>query len=122
MALSCIDMTRDTAMLLHLDRCPGNSGATEVSAQDLSFMLLATVRYSLHRCSYAPSYAAELVLRYRSALTEQQAQQIREEVEKELQMAKRYHKYVGHECDHRTWRKLADNLAGKARSGGETLG
>lgn len=94
----------------------------QVNEQDVAFMLLATVRYSLHRCSYAPSYAAELVLRYRSALTEQQLQQIRQEVETELRIAERHDSTVGHACDHETWRRFAEQLAGKARSGGETLG
>lgn len=82
----------------------------EVNDQHFWFMLLSTVRYSLHRCSYAPSFAAELVLAYRSALTEQQVQQIREEIEAELRVAERNNQHVGHECDHRTWQQLAERL------------
>lgn len=83
---------------------------TEVNDTHLWFMLLSTVRYALHRCSYAPSYAAELVLGYRSALTDQQVQQIREEIETELRLAERRSQTVGHACDHVTWRQLADAL------------
>jgi hypothetical protein len=86
-------------------------GNVQVNDRHLWFMLLSTVRYSLHRCSYAPSFAAELVQQYRSVLTDQQIQQIREEVEAELRVAERNGRYVGHECDHRTWRRLATQLA-----------
>lgn len=90
----------------NLDR----NGNVLVNDQHLWFMLLATVRYSLHRCSYAPSYAAELVLAYRGALEEQQIQQLREEIEAELRVAERNGQHVGHACDHETWRRLADSL------------
>lgn len=72
---------------------------------------------SLHRCSYAPGYAVELLDAYGSALSEQQLQQVREEVEAALRVAERNGRYVGHECDDRTWRRLADKLAGKAGRG-----
>lgn len=79
----------------------------EVNDAHLWFMLLSTVRYSLHRTSYAPSYAFELMQTYRSALTDEQAGQIRQEIEAELRIADRNGKTVGHACDHETWRKLA---------------
>lgn len=82
----------------------------QVNEQHLWFMLLSTVRYSLHRQSTAPSTAVEMVLTYRNGLTAQQLQQIREEVETELRVAERNGQYVGHECDHKTWRGLVTAL------------
>jgi hypothetical protein len=82
----------------------------DVNAVHLWFMLLSTVRYSLHRCSAAPSFAAELVLQYRPHLADEQVQQIREEIETELRLAERRGQLVGHACDHETWRRLAEQL------------
>lgn len=52
----------------------------EVQNEDLWFMLLSTIRYSLGRTSYAPSYAMELTLRYRNELEPEQVKQLCDEV------------------------------------------
>lgn len=80
----------------------------DVLANDLWFMLLSTVRYSMGRCSYAPSYAVELVDRYRAHLAPEQLDQIYREVETELERHERSNSHLGHEMDHETWRRFVN--------------
>jgi hypothetical protein len=75
----------------------------EINKEDLFVLLLSTVRYSLGRMSYMPSYACELVLKYQEHLTDEQVAQIYEEVTIELESYEKANRFLGMECDHQTW-------------------
>jgi transposase len=62
------------------------------------------------RCSYAPSLASELVLRYRSCLEPEQIEQIRDEVVAELKRCEIRDATLGHEIDHDGWWRLVERL------------
>ena len=79
--------------------------------QDMWRLLLSTVRYSLGRRSIAVSSVPELVLRYKSYLQIFQIEQIRDEVQKELELHYRMkeegrEKWLGDDCDVQTWKAL----------------
>ena len=78
----------------------------EVRGQDFWFMLLTTIRHSMGRCSYAPSYAVELFHRYKQHLSAEQIEQVRGEVAAELKGRR-----LGHDIDHRTWEEFERVLA-----------
>lgn len=77
-----------------------------VDVQHLWPMLLGYVRYAMGRMSTAPSTAAELVRCYASALTQEQREQIRDEIRAELDRREKRGEKLGMDCDHRTWREL----------------
>ena len=77
-----------------------------IDKQDLWVMLLSTIRYSMGRMSYMPSYACDLVLKYKKHLDTEQIEQIYKEVEQEVKIYENAEKTLGMECDHRTWKNF----------------
>ena len=73
-------------------------------------LLLYTVRYAMGRMSSAPSDAADWVRRYRKHLTAGQIEQIAEEVATELRICENAGRLLGHDCDHKVWRRLVEDL------------
>ena len=81
-----------------------------VEHADLWVLLLSTARYSMGRMTYMSSLLPEMVLRYREALTRQQLEQIREEVQCELGRCENLGKTLGQQCDHDSWKKFVMDL------------
>jgi hypothetical protein len=80
----------------------------EVSAADLSWLMMCAVRYSMGRTSFAPSYTAEMVIRYMEAITRDERRLMAEEIRRYLG---RYHADTNHVPDIRTtWEDLATAL------------
>lgn len=73
-------------------------------------LLLYSMRYAMGRMSSAPSDVSDWIRRYRKHLTPQQIEQIAEEVEAELRVQERQGRRLGHDCDHKTWQKLVQDL------------
>ena len=95
-------------------------------SQDMWIMLLSTVRYSMGRRTYMSSVAPELVIKYRYYLQLSRVKQIRDEVQKELELHYRMkgegrEKWLGDDCDVHSWEIfievvndiIADTEAGK---------
>lgn len=89
----------------------------EVRDNDLAWLLLATVRYSLGRRSTAPAMASDLVRRYGHEISEGDLAQIGEEIADELGRAYFRDAYLGDKCDHETWVALRDWVDGFLRKG-----
>jgi ATP-dependent Lon protease len=88
----------------------------KVENKDMWVLLLSTVRYSMGRMTYMSSLAPELVFRYKEYLLKEQLQQIKEEVEKEIECHDALKKdniqtdWLGHECDYNSWKKFVRDL------------
>ena len=82
-----------------------------VDDRDLWTLLLCTVRYSMGRSTYMSSYAPEMVLRYRAALSAEQLAQVRDEVLTELRLCEARGRTLGDGCDHTSWQRFTDALA-----------
>jgi len=70
-------------------------------------LLLHSVRYAVGRRSTAPSTTADLVRRYWRLLLPEQVAQIVREIREE--------RYLGDECDARTWTEMCEWLERQAR-------
>lgn len=81
-----------------------------VNPHDLWIMLLGYVRYSMGRMSSAPSHARGLVRAYGQHVEPAQLEQIRREVAEELATYERMGKTLGHDCDHKTWRGVVEDI------------
>ena len=87
-----------------------------IEKNDMWVLLLSTVRYSFGRRTYMSSLAPELVFRYIDYLSKGQLQQIKEEVEKEINCHKVMEEehiqkdWLGHECDVLSWVKFKNDL------------
>lgn len=90
--------------------------ARDVDDRELWLMLLSTVRYAMGRSSYITSTAADLVRQFRSRLTAERVQQIAREVQKDLEIAESTGRTLGHDCDHRGWKKLVEDLTKKGEA------
>jgi hypothetical protein len=82
----------------------------QINVQDLWIMLLSTLRYSMGRQSYMPSYTCDLINQYKNYLSIEQVHQIREELEKELKLYEEMGKTLGDVFDHQMWRKFVEQL------------
>lgn len=78
----------------------------EVSAVDAWEMLLSTIRYSMGRQTYMSGYSVDLYERYRDALTPKQKRQIRDEVQRAIDLAHKAGGTLGAACDERDWQRL----------------
>ncbi len=82
-----------------------------VNDNDIWVMLLSTIRYSMGRMSYMPSYCVDLYHSYKKALTKEQRLQIAEEINQELKIAESHNKTLGAKYDHETWLNLAAQIS-----------
>lgn len=83
---------------------------TRVGTADLWVMLLSTIRYSMGRSTYMPSYCAELYERFKKFLETHHRHQIAREIEEELRLAQSRGHYLGGHVDHITWTALAEKI------------
>jgi hypothetical protein len=87
---------------------------TEVAPRDLAWLIICSVRYSLGRMSYAPSYTAEMVLKYAGALTADERRILVEDIRRYLDFTSRVGEHSisgGHPPDIiATWESLAKAL------------
>lgn len=79
----------------------------EVEYSDVWMMLLSTIRYSMGRMSYMPEACVELYQKYKGALTVNQIEQIKDEINEEIRKVECVGKTLGMQCDHDTWKKLS---------------
>lgn len=85
---------------------------TLVPHRDLWLFVICTVRYSMGRTSYVVSEACGMVRRYRKKLKPEQVKKIADEVAYELTMQEKLGATLGHDIDHREWKKLVEELRG----------
>lgn len=88
----------------------GELPSSTVSPQDLWCMLLSTIRYSLGRATYMPSYCVDLYQKYKVSLSVQQRSQIAKEIKRELEIAALSDRTLGDKCDDDTWRGLLRDI------------
>lgn len=74
-------------------------------------LLLCTIRYAMGRSSYIVGDACDYYRCYGSRLTAWQRQQIGREVADAVALAERMDGLLGHEIDHREWKRLSDEIA-----------
>ena len=84
--------------------------APMVEPPDLWVLLSFSVRYAMGRMSTAPSLISSLVVKFSSWLPTHQLEQIREEVQDELDLSRSTGTFLGMECDHREWQQLVEQL------------
>lgn len=95
-------------------------GHVAVCAHDLWIMLLTETRYSMGRMSTAPVTCQDHLRAYAPACDARGIDQIRHEVERELQIhddevaRTGASKYLGWGCDVQTWREAVEMLRGMA--------
>ena len=77
-----------------------------VTNNNMWVLLLSTIRYSMGRRTYMSSLAPELVMEYWEYLSTDQLNQIRKEVEKELEIDREYPKHLGMDCDRDSWKSF----------------
>jgi hypothetical protein len=73
-------------------------------------LLLFSVRYAMGRMSAAPGEVADWVRLYRKHLSSTQADQIANEIEKELRDRESRGTLLGMKCDHEVWARLVADL------------
>ena len=80
----------------------------QIEATDLWVLLSSTIRYSMGRQGYMPSYCAEIYHKYKDFLSIGQRRQIAEEIFEQIRLAEASGKFLGSEYDHNEWRNLAN--------------
>ena len=81
-----------------------------VSPSDLWLFMVSQFRYSFGRASYITSSTAELYHRYKHSLSRPQREQLARETEEALRLAEADGRTLGYDCDHRIWKRLAEEI------------
>ena len=84
----------------------------DVRIEDLYSMLVSSVRYAMGRKTYVVGETCDIVRRYRKHLREDQAMIIVRDIQRELDMVERMDFTLGHDQDHRQWKRLVVDLLG----------
>lgn len=74
-------------------------------------LLLCTIRYAMGRSSCIVGDACDYYRAYRSGLTPWQRAQVGREIAEALDLEERLGRTLGHDMDHREWRRLAQEIA-----------
>lgn len=85
--------------------------SVEVADGDIWPLLLCTIRYAMGRSSYIVGDACDYYRRYRARLTAYQRKQIGREIAEAIALEERLGRVLGHDMDHREWKRLADEIA-----------
>lgn len=82
----------------------------QISNNELWGMLLYSMRYAFGRRSYAVGEVCDWIRAYQQLLTTERLEQIAREVNEELEREEKQNRFLGDECDHRTWMTLVADL------------
>ena len=75
----------------------------EIASDDFWTMFLSTIRYSMGRRTYISSECLDLCRLYGSFLSKEQKNQVKDEVQKEINICVSLGKTLGDKCDHDSW-------------------
>ena len=71
--------------------------------RDTGFIIVAALRYSIGRMTYAPSLVSDWIRRYWGQIDKQTKHILMRDLKEELDRAKISPKILGHKCDQETW-------------------
>ena len=77
-----------------------------VHSEDLWHLLICTLRYSMGRRTYMPSYTCEMIKRYAPHLSKEYVKKIYKELKDELERYEADNETMGDKFDHEMWRNF----------------